>query len=229
MLNELLVVERGACQAGIQTILRHPDVKDTRRIPTLLVQLDHNGQVALVWPVPKEIKPWTLRSGQHNSFPFVQPKIPLWSIPTDPKSNELRKSALDKKSSERRQALIELVQYTSFNAHGFRSWPGAGLINQLQERRQQLLSLEGTESDVVLASIDYFLIACSRDNGPCKLLDQLTKTLMEEIKRSPQDEWLEVANGLLLGSFDNKRRSGNAVVAWFLKRTERACLFWIPD
>ncbi len=205
MLNELLIIERGACQAGIQTIQRHPDVKDTRRMPTLLVQLDQNGQVVGVRPVPKELKPWTLRSGQHNSFPFVQPKIPLLSSPTEPQSEALRKSALDKKNNERRRDLLESAENSSFYADGFRSWPGVGLINHLQERRQQLVSLEGTESGVVPASIDHFLVACSRDNGPCQLLVQIMKRLVEEVQRSPQDEWLEVASALLLGSFDNKK------------------------
>ena len=77
MLNELLTVERGARQAGLEMAPRHPDVKDARSMPTLLVQLDEQGHVASVRPVHSDITPWTLRDGQHNSFPFVQPKPAL--------------------------------------------------------------------------------------------------------------------------------------------------------
>jgi hypothetical protein len=213
MLNELLIIERGAYQAGIPTIQRHPDVKDTRRIPTLLVQLDQNGHVACVLPVPKQVKPWTLRSGQHNSFPFVQPKVPLWTIPIDTKSEALRKSALSKKNVERRKAFLELAENASFNQDVFKNWPGAGFISHLKERRQQLAGLEGTESDVVPASIDCFLIACSPENGASQLMAEVAKRLVEEIERSPQDECLEVASALLLGSFDIKNGGWQAGAA----------------
>src|SRR5208337_984086 len=83
MLNELLIVERGARQAGLEMTPRHPDVKDARSMPTLLVRLDDQGHVDSIRPVDSDLALWTLRDGQHNSFPFVQPKPALLDIPPD--------------------------------------------------------------------------------------------------------------------------------------------------
>ncbi len=79
MLNELLVVERGAKQSGITVSKGHPDIKDAGRKPTLLVQLNDKGHPARVQPVVSTVKPWTIRDGQHNSFPYVQLPSPLWT------------------------------------------------------------------------------------------------------------------------------------------------------
>ena len=61
MLNELLVVERGARQAGVEMTQRHPDIKDARRIPTLVIALNETGQVSAIRPAPVDVTPWTLR------------------------------------------------------------------------------------------------------------------------------------------------------------------------
>src|SRR5262245_17886913 len=106
MLNELLIVERGARQAGIEMSQRHPDIKDARTMPTLLVQLDEQGHVASVRPIHPEVTPWTLRDGQQNSFPFTQPKSPLLDIPP---GDSRPRIANDRKSAERRAAILALA------------------------------------------------------------------------------------------------------------------------
>ncbi|MBI5590872.1 MAG: hypothetical protein HY881_10355 [Deltaproteobacteria bacterium] len=177
-------------------------------MPTLLVQLDDKGQVASVRPVPHIVTPWTLRDAQHNSFPFVKPKGPLWNVLENPKNDALRASALDKKNSNRRKALLDLADIMSFDVEAFDDWLGKGLLERLRERRQQLLKLEGTESDVVLATINRFLLSCNlnKGNGPQQLLRQVAERLMEEFERSPQDDWIEIAVSLLIGAFDNKKK-----------------------
>ncbi len=207
MLNELLLVERGASKAGIQAVTRHPDVKDAGRLPGLLVQFEKDGQVAGIWPVPKELKPWTLRAGQHNSFPFVQPKAPLWSIPSEPHCDALCEAVLDKRNADRRNALFELAGKASFNTGAFMGWPGAGMMKYLEERRRQLAGLECTQAEVVLDSIAYFLAVCRQGDGPRRLLARIAGKVMEEIVRSPQEEWLELASALLLGSYGSKKNS----------------------
>jgi hypothetical protein len=72
MLNELLLIERGAREAGLEAPERHQALKDVRRLPTLIVRLGAEGQVDSLQPLPRNVKPWTLRDGQQNSFPFVQ-------------------------------------------------------------------------------------------------------------------------------------------------------------
>jgi hypothetical protein len=118
MLNELVIVERGTRDV-METIQRHPDIKDARRMPTVLVALDYEGQVASVRPVPHEATIWTLRDGQHNSFPFIQPRDPLWRIPQNPENDAGRALALEKESTSRRKALLDLAANALFNIEAF--------------------------------------------------------------------------------------------------------------
>jgi hypothetical protein len=206
MLNELLVVERGARLAGIGMPERHPDVKDVGRMATLLVQLDAKGEVSSVQPVAREVKAWTLRDGQHNSFPFVKSEVPLWAIPKDEK---LLEDATDRKSerSVRRSALLALAADADFNAKELAGWPGTALLNRLRERRRELASLDDTDAAVVPATIDRFLLACdtSGDRGPQRLLRATIEHLVRGLRQSAQDHWLEVARAILVGKFDKKR------------------------
>lgn len=203
MLNELLIAERGAHRAGLKMVERHPDVKDAGGVPTLLVRLEPDGHVASVRPVPREVTPWTLRDGQHNSFPFVQLKPPLWLVPDD---DERRRKALDKKSGGRRAVLLALADEVSFNADTFNDWPGDGLLNRLRERRQQLAILEEADAASLPAAFDRFLRACDRSAGgdPERLLRTVTDQLVEGLQQTTHDDWLEVALVLLLGRFNTK-------------------------
>lgn len=200
MLNELLIVERGARQACVDMAELHSDVKDCRRMPTLLVRLGVDGHVSSVRPVPSDVKLWALRDGQQNSFPFVQ-KLPLLAAPID---EERRKRAVDRKNKDRRAVLLALVDDVGFGAGNVNDWPGAGLLNSLQERQKQLAALNGTDAGVVPATIDRFLLACTyrHDDNPNRLLHEVTKQLLTELRQSAQDDWLEVAIALLLGKFD---------------------------
>ncbi len=205
MLNELLIAERGARQAGLDMAQLHPDVKDCGRIPTLLVRLAADGRVVSVRPVPTVVKPWTLRDGQHNSFPFVPPpKLPLLDVAVD---DERRKKAVDRKSEGRRAALLALADEVDLSADAFDDWPGDGLVSRLRERRQQLAALDGTDMNVVPATIERFLLACDPRVGgnPPRLLRTVRKQLVLELRQSAQDDWLDVAVALLLGRFNAKK------------------------
>lgn len=201
MLNELLIVEEGARQAGIAMTEGHPDVKDVARIPKLLVRLSQTGQVGSVAPVPEEARPWTLRDGQQNSFPFVQPGPSLWTVAD---SDERREKALDRKAeaSTRRQALIGLLKDGRFPASAFSSWPGEGLRSRLQQRRLQLTPLESTDADVPVRAIDRFLQACEGDAAA--LLQGIVAKLRDGLASSATENWLKVAAALLLGTLNKE-------------------------
>src|SRR5262249_44450052 len=125
MLNELLIAERGARQADIPMIEKHPHVKDAGNMPTLLVQLDQGGSVSSVRPLPAGSNVWTLRDGQHNSFPFIKLDAPLW---TGPKEERLWQKVTDKRSepSSRRSTMLALGSTAEFNTRGLSRWPGVG-------------------------------------------------------------------------------------------------------
>ena len=195
MLNELLLVERGARQAGIEMAQRHPDLKDARRIPTLLVRLDGNGDVSEVRPVPCEVTPWTLRDGQHNSFPFVQPKRPLWKItPSDQRRTQL----LDRKFKSKHEVLLQLSDGAEFNSDELMDWPGRGLIERVRERRAQLFGKGEASIDVVLKTLERFVIACVDGRSPAGLLQQIGKHLVRNLRMTAAADWFELGIAILV-------------------------------
>jgi hypothetical protein len=208
MLNELLIAERGARQAGLSDELDkaqlHEDVKECGRVPTLLVRLATDGRLVSVRPVPPERKPWTIRDGQNNSFPFVSlPNLPLLNVAVD---DERRKRVVDRRNDRRRAALLTLADEVDLQADGFDDWPGEGLMSRLRERRQQLSALDGSDMNVVPATIDRFLRACDSTLGgdPQRLLHSVGKQLVSELRQGAGEDWLEVAVALLMGKFNAK-------------------------
>ena len=203
MLNELMLVEEGARIAGIEIPKRHPDVKDVRQIPTLSIQLDKYGDVALVGVVPRGIKPWTLRDGQHNSFPFVQPKDPLLIVPE--KDND-RYKALQKKRDGQREAVIDLFNTAQFRSESFENWPGKKMLARLRERRKQFDILKNTNAAVIFDTFDRFLVAFETQTGGSeRLLKSAIHLLKKNIEKSAMDSWIEIAIALLIGKFDKKK------------------------
>ena len=85
LLNEFVVLERGLSAAGFPVTRRHPDVQSPGRSDALHVQLDQNGAPteASLLKSDRVKSLWTLRSGKHNSFPYVQLKKPLLSVPRE--------------------------------------------------------------------------------------------------------------------------------------------------
>lgn len=197
MLNELLIVERGAREAGVEMAQRHPDVKDVRRVPTLLVRLDEVGHVAEVRPIPSQVTPWTLRDGQHNSFPFVQPKRPLWDVLTHAARRE---KAMDRRADGRREAVLALAGNATFNAEAFADWPGGGLLGRVRDRLEKLRTLTGTDAGAAPAAFERFLLACDMSGGvtPSGLLREAAHQLIDNLKKTAGTEWLELASAVLI-------------------------------
>jgi hypothetical protein len=205
MLNELLIIERGARRANLSMPRLHPDVKECRIIPTILVKLDESGEVASLQPVPREVKLWTLRDGQHNSFPFVQPKRPLLDLPDN---DERRKNAADKGTQGRRGIILRLAEGGTVNRKVLDGWPGAGLLNRLRERREQLEPLTvSPEARALPIAIERFLLACESAGGPERLLTAIIGRLAAGLRQTAQTDWVDVATALLIGRFNAKRKA----------------------
>lgn len=206
MLNELLIVERGARQADIKVNLRHPEVKDAAKKPTLQVFLNTYGHVAKVRAVAshrlKERSLWKLVEGQKNSFPFVQPK-PLWI-------NEAIlswKQSLSKKSSdmEKRQIILELASDSNVRFAGLGEWTSKGMMKALLKRRKQLIPLERSDVAALPVTIDRFRLACDKAMGgdPAKLISEIANRLIEELKRSTSPDLLATAVALFVETGSN--------------------------
>jgi hypothetical protein len=202
MLNELLLVDRGARQAGIPTVERHPDLKDAGKMPTLLVRLDAIGGVESVRPVPAGVTPWTLRDGQQNSFPFVKPERPLWAFPNGDQDRELIRK---KRGDEQRAVVLTATRAGHFNASAHEMWPSTGLLDRLRERRRALAALENSPAEIAPLTFDRFAAAVGHNGaGAERLLQSVAAQLVTGLETSAQIDWLEAAVALLVGKFDKK-------------------------
>ena len=105
MLNELLIIQRGAPQRLIDSYQRHPDLKDVGRRPTLRVRLDASGRVASVDPIPVGLTLWTLGKGNKRRFPYLQPNAPLMRS-KDEKTEKKLESLHSLRADKRRKCVL---------------------------------------------------------------------------------------------------------------------------
>lgn len=211
MLNELIIVERGMAAAGLASGRSHPDVKDcAKNVSTLLVRLGEDGSVRSLQTVPPAVTPWKLSDGQHNSFPFIQPKPPLLAVADDLERREI----VGRRAKDRRKALIDLAERSALDGEAFQNWPGAQLRQRVDERRICLRELTNTDAEVLPATMDRFLLATASVEASSQLLDSVVQHLIRELRVKPQDDLLTLGVGLLLGRFDKTKAKwvGNAAL-----------------
>jgi len=193
MLVELRTVAGELQRAGFVLDVRHPDIKAARRLPTALVRLSAAGQPVSVATLPTETRCWTLRDGQHNSFPFVQFKQGLVQQSVDVAATPPRDATL------RREWLLtsvtRVVLAESFSA----DWPGSGLIERLRSRREQLAKLEGKPGSVMLDTVDRFILAVGTPGSSASLLLRIAELLIRELEQSADPTVVDVAANILLG------------------------------
>jgi hypothetical protein len=200
MLNELLVIERGARFAGISMTLRHPEVKSIGRIPTMHVFLDEKGCVTRVKAFSQSRLDnrslWKLSEGQKNSFPFIQPKpfcnndtILLWK-------------KLEKKTSdfEKRKVLLELISNSTIRSTDLGEWTSKGMMKSLRKRRQQLVPFENSNFAALPATCDRFLIACDKDYGgdPALFTIEIVHKIIEELTLSANSDFLTTSISIFI-------------------------------
>ena len=203
MLNELLIIERGARQAGIKMVLRHSEVKNAGRKPTLHVFLDDKGQVSRVQAIPlsrlRKQPLWKLGEGQKNSFPFVQPK-PLW----DDSAIRIWEDRFKKKStdSEKRQTLLEIGSKARIRDEELGEWTSSGIIKALSQIRRDVAALEHSDAGVLPVTIDRFLLACDKSKGgnPANLVRKIVHKIIEELRYSSSTDLIVTAIALLIES-----------------------------
>jgi len=206
MLNELLVVENGARSAGLDMQQRHPDIKDAGRIPTLIVELDQNSLVAGIRPAPDDVVAWTIRNGQHNSFPFTQPKMPLLAVDVSPDDDSRFKIATNRRSEKQRTAIIDLMQKFSPNHSALQGWLGEGLLKRVSERLEILKPLDKGDAAIVSLTHERFLLACSNSEKRVLLLQSIVEQIAQKLEEATEQNWVDVASSLLIGKFKSKEQ-----------------------
>ncbi|MCK4342699.1 MAG: hypothetical protein KAY37_13360 [Phycisphaerae bacterium] len=190
MLNELLEIDRGLRAVGIEPAVRHGDIKPLAKRDVLCAQIDETGVVTSVRVLDAEHAPkfWTIRDGNHNSFPLVPLRDPLR---TDG-SPDLVESLMDqKRSTEARVGTFhELWPTTTLSLDGQLPWPS--YRDRLRERRGQLDGLRDPQGAAVLVLFDRVL---SKDGR--LILETLDAALANAIKEAPVDELLTLAGRIL--------------------------------
>ena len=205
MLNEFLMLERGMAGAGLAGKVRHRDVERPGKMETLLVRLDRKGVVSALERLDaQEVSGlWTMKKGNHHSFPFLQikkppskkrdgtmdnGKRPILAIPNDERPDQSKMTPGDS-----RRALRDLA--SRFGLAGWvRSWPGDGFKENLREREALMALLDGTDAAAVPAAINRFLTACE---APCTLFRSVVDVLLDEVDEG-DDRLLKFAWRLLI-------------------------------
>ncbi|HEX2092187.1 MAG TPA: hypothetical protein VHG28_07275 [Longimicrobiaceae bacterium] len=176
---------------------RHPDVKGvSARGGVLRVRLDESGGVDEVQVLDGEMasRLWTLRDGQHNSFPYHQLKWPLLHVdPTDERPEAVHSTRHDERV--RWAALRALLDSSCFNENAATGWPGEGYLRRLRERQSQLASLDETDAAAVPALFHRFLRACEY---PLTLLRGITDALVRDVQSGRTSSGLPLLTVALL-------------------------------
>jgi hypothetical protein len=103
---------------------------------------------------------WTLRDGQHNSFPYVQLKAPLISIAkTEHASFQAKWKHLS--LADRRRKLRQLAKHHPISAEQWGTWPGSGLRASLKYRREVISEHGSDQLNEIVVVIDRFLRAAA--------------------------------------------------------------------
>lgn len=191
MLTDGKALSREMKAAGIGVTVRHADIKDARRIPTLLVRLGADGQPSSVYALSAETRCQTLRDGQHNSFPFVQFRHGILLL-----GGKNQREQPPRGPSARRKWLLENAENAIIAPLG--DWPGRGFLERLGKRRAQLSSLHRHTGASILEAIDRFRLATTTPEAHNAMLRSIADALIREVRESADPRVLEVAERLLV-------------------------------
>ncbi|HLO75155.1 MAG TPA: hypothetical protein VK196_01705 [Magnetospirillum sp.] len=196
---------RGLEAAGFAIVPRHPDVQTPGKRDSVRVRLDADGNVVNVDVMSAEVvsASWTFANGNHNRFPFVQLKGPVF-VPEGyedrwKKMTTAQRDGVLRRVVERWKSIVPADRFTTLweaLEHGFLAddWPGSGLLGSLKERRKRLVGLDNGPSGSILRLIDRALTAFAT---PERLFRGLAAKLLTEATEDP-DRWLDVAGQMLL-------------------------------
>ncbi|MGH6897262.1 MAG: hypothetical protein ACREJ5_12065 [Geminicoccaceae bacterium] len=202
MLNEFVVLERGLSAAGFSVTPRHPDVQSPGRSDALHVRLDRSGTPTEASFIKSDrlASLWTLRTGKHNSFPYVQLKRPLLSVPEDAEwHEEFSREWKGLSLGDRRRKLSQLAESNPTKIEDWADWPGAGLEASLDARGQVLSKLDG-EAAAVSAVIARFLRA---GKSLDRFIQKLSQILLAEISEA-DTEFIEVIRVAFVGKMSKQ-------------------------
>jgi len=201
MLNELLTVERGARQAGVEITTVHPDIQaPAKRISTLRVSLNENGDNTNAAPVPEDAELWTLRNHNKNSFPFVQVNPLLDEVAVRTWQTWTRDHPRWKPHEARAQ-LLQLAEQGALRREELGEWATKPVMAALRRRLAQVVVLEGTEAAALPSALRRFLLACDSNAGgdPLTFLKAVRAQVVAGLRTAATDAWTRCSVALLVG------------------------------
>lgn len=196
MLNEVFALERGLSAAGFDVAPRHPDVSSPGRTDALQVRLDKHGMPTEAAPLGRDRVAvlWTLRNGKHNSFPYVQLKQPLLSVPDGDNWRKAHNEAWKPLAPRgRRRMLRDLARDYPASSEATAALVARGLRDSLGKRRNALAQLEEPHASVA-AVIERVLAI----ESAARFANALLTLLLAELDEA-DDVLLEAAHTLLTG------------------------------
>lgn len=200
MLNELLLAERGIPKDEMAMAMRHADIHTARRVSTLRLWLDTKGHVVNSSPIPENLRLWTLRKHNDNSFPFIQMKSPLLVDAAVKRWKEWKRANPRAKLHESREQLLQLADAGRLRQEDLGKWATNTVMLALRQRLGQLESLRRTSAAVLPAALERFLHTCeSATTGNVQgFLQELADQLVEGLKAAATDAWIDCAAAILI-------------------------------
>lgn len=191
MLNELYQLSRNLQKSGIQVGKPHQYVESPGKSEGFIVYVNNTG-------LPEDIEHttaeqmkrlWTLRKGNHNSFPFVKLKKPIWKLEVDnPAFNDFK----NKKKYADKTNVLTYAFKNSFNEQDL------SLADWTKER---IVEIEGKD-DKMQALID---LAGRMPVTKESSVVFVTK-LSEVILRTISEETVELAKSILIGNLKEREQ-----------------------
>lgn len=195
MLNEGHLLYKSLERCGIKLTNRHPDVKEPGKKDGLIVGLDEKSRVEKIeFRNSEDIKKlWTIREGNHNSFPVLKLQRPIWKVD---KEDALRKNlgSLKKDETEKRKLIFEEKRELNITETEINWW------KRLQERVTKILpyfETEETEYQALPELMNRFLGS---------KLGDFINDLLTKLKRIENDIPYSLLENILIGNKWDKKK-----------------------
>lgn len=183
MLTEFFEIERGLAAAGIPLPARHRDIHPLARRAVLRATVSPRGTVTRVGVIPAAdaTRFWTLRDGNHNSFPRLPTGSSGKPQPLRPGGDPKLIKALgdERDGQELRNAFAGLLKTAPLRIERLVPWPT--YRERLHERLAQLRGLLETDAKAVPILLRRVLF---KEDGSNSDGSDLLKTLDSEIARA---------------------------------------------
>lgn len=196
MLNEGYLLHKSLERCGIKIIKRHPDIKEPGKKDGLIVGLDEKSRVEMIeFRNSEDIsKLWTIRDGNHNSFPVLKLQKPIWNVN---KEDALRKNlgSLKKNENEKRELIFEENRELNITETEINWW------NRLQEKVTKILPFFKTEET------KYQALPKLMNRFLGSKVEYFINDLLTKLKQIRNDIPYSLLENILIGNkWDNKKQ-----------------------